>query len=538
MSDVQADVAIIGSGVAGALIAAKLARAGVKVVMLEAGPKVVRGEAVQRARNAVAQTPESAYEDVAHAPFPRSEDIKGYYVQEGPDLFTSTYQRVVGGTTWHWLGTALRLGPNDFRLRTKYGVGEDWPIGYGELEPWYGHAERELGVAGDDAADLGVARSTRYPMAPIPPTLLDRRLTAALASSGTRVVPTPQARNSTMYNERPPCCGNAACIPCCPIGAKYDATVHVDQAVAAGAQLITPAVVTRLETDANGTVAAAIYRDPVNERRVSARIFVLAAHAIEGPRLLLLSASERQPRGLANSSDQVGRNLMDHPTLLSYALAKEPVYPLRSPLSTSGIEQFRDGDFRRTRGGFRVEIGNDAWSWPIAMPPQYATTAIKAGHRGPALRNELNTMVARQFRLASLIEMLPDPDNRITLDPTLKDALGLPRPHIRFRIGDYSHAGRAAAVALHERVFAALEAERVIHAPGFQGAGHIVGTTRMGTDARRSVVDGALRSHDHHNLFIMGSSTFPTVACANPTLTIAALALRAAPVIQNQLTQG
>jgi glucose dehydrogenase len=438
VSQQAAEVVIIGSGVAGALVAARLARAGVKVVILEAGPKVVRGEAVQRARMAAAQTPESAYEDVAHAPFPRSEDPKGYYVQDGPDLFTSTYQRNVGGTTWHWLGTALRFGPNDFRLKSRYGVGLDWPVSYAQLEPWYGHAEKELGVAGDDDADLGVTRSTRYPMSQIPPTLLDKQLAAAVAGAGIRVVATPQARNSTMYNNRPPCCGNASCIPCCPIGAKYDATIHVDQAVAAGAQLITPAVVTRLETDASGAITAAVYRDPVNEQRITARIFVLAAHAIEGPRLLLLSKSERYPNGLANSSDQVGRNLMDHPTLLSYGLASAPIYPLRSPLSTSGIEQFRDGDFRRTRGGFRIEIGNDGWSWPVAMPPQYATTAIQAGHRGPALRKEINTMVARQFRLASLIEMLPDPENRVTLDPALKDALGLPRPHIRFRIGDYS----------------------------------------------------------------------------------------------------
>ena len=535
MSDISSDVVVIGSGVAGALVASRLAATGVRVTMLEAGPHVVRADAVARARMAAAQTPESAYADNAYAPRPRSENITGYYVQEGPDYFTSTYERVVGGTTWHWLGTALRLLPNDFRLKSTYGVGADWPISYQEIEPWYGVAEHELGVAGDDAAALGVTRSTSYPMPAIPQTYLDRKLAAALDGSGLHVVSTPQARNSRVYNARPACCGNAACIPCCPIGAKYDATIHVDKAVQSGARLITPAIVVRLETDSSGAIRSAIYRTPDTEQRISARIFVLAAHAIEGPRLLLLSASDRYPNGLANSSDQVGRNLMDHPTLLSYALSAEPIYPLRSPLSTWGIEQFRDGAERHERGGFRIEIGNDAWSWPVAFPPQYSSELIREGHRGPLLRRELNTRVARQFRLASLIEMLPDPENRVTLDRHLKDALGLPRPNIRWRIGDYAEYGRIAARKVHEQVFDAFKATNVKHVAEFQGAGHIVGTTRMGDDAKTSVVDAQLRSHDHHNLFIMGSSTFPTVACSNPTLTIAALALRSVPAIHEQL---
>lgn len=534
-AEFDADVVVIGSGVSGALVAAGLAAGGARVIILEAGPNVVRGDAVQRARMAAAQTPECAYENSTTAQRPVSVNPKGYYVQEGPDLFQSTYERVVGGTTWHWLGTALRLLPNDFRMQSTYGVGVDWPVTYDELEPWYGRAEVELGVSGDGNAPLGVSRSTPYPMPQIPQTYLDKQLAAALHDAGMVVVPTPQARNSEVYNNRPACCGNANCIPVCPIGAKYDATIHVDKAVKSGARLITPAIVTKLETDARGAITAAVYRDPVNEHRITGRVFVLAAHAIESPRLLLLSASERYPAGLANSADQVGRNLMDHPTLLSYALATKPVYPLRSPLATSGIEQFRDGEFRRTRGAFRVEIGNDGWSWPVAWPPQFATTLILEGHRGPALRKEINETVARQFRLAALIEQLPDPANRVTLDARMKDGLGLARPQIHYRIDDYAKRGREAALAIHEKVMTAFGATRIAHVDGFQGAGHIVGTMRMGHDRRTSVVDAQLRTHDHSNLFIMGSGTFPTVACSNPTLTIAALGLRAVPQIRAQL---
>ena len=281
-----------------------------------------------------------------------------------------------------------------------------------------------------------------------------------------------------------------------------------------------------------------MYRDPVEERRVRAHYFVLAAHAVEGPRLLLLSANERFPNGLANSSDQVGRNLMDHPVLLSYALADEPVYPLRAPLSTAGVEQFRDGEFRAARSGMRIEIGNDGWNWPVGAPPQFVRMLVTKGFRGDALKRELNRQVTRQFRLAALLEQLPDPENRVTLDPVFKDSLGLPRPRLTYAVDGYAKQGRAAAMELHDRIFHAFGTSSTTHVPGFQGAGHIMGTTRMGTNPRTSVVDPNLRSHDHPNLFILGSGAFPTGACSNPTLTIAALALRCVPVLARALEQG
>lgn len=197
---------------------------------MEAGPPVNRAEAVTNYRNAVAKTPESPYPDTPYAPRPTVIDLEGYYVQEGPDLFKSTYERRVGGTTWHWLGTSLRHLPNDFRLQSLYGVAVDWPISYDDLEPWYGAAEQALGVAGDSSQDLGSPRSTDYPLPPLPLTYLDKQLALATAKLGFKVYLTPQARNSRSYDGRPPCCGSATCVPICPIGAKYDAAVHVRKA--------------------------------------------------------------------------------------------------------------------------------------------------------------------------------------------------------------------------------------------------------------------------------------------------------------------
>jgi glucose dehydrogenase len=284
----SADVIIVGSGVAGSLAATRLARAGVKVVMFEAGPRVQRSAALAQYRNALIKTPESPYPDAPYAPHPVSDNPDHYFLQDGPDKFASPYLRQVGGTTWHWLGTALRLVPDDFRLRSKFGVGLDWPMSYDDLEPWYCDAERELGVAGDATADLNAPRSRPYPLPPIPMSYSDQRTAAALAGSPHTVQPTPQARNSRAYDNRPACCGSGSCIPICPVQAKYDATTHVAQAERAGAQLVADAVVSTIEVGSGGRIiAVTIKRPDGSEDRATGKVFVIAAHGIETPKLLL-----------------------------------------------------------------------------------------------------------------------------------------------------------------------------------------------------------------------------------------------------------
>jgi choline dehydrogenase-like flavoprotein len=534
--DISADVIVIGSGISGSLMAAKLAAAGVKVAILEAGRKVDRQQAVQTYWSAVEKVPECPYPPGPQAMHPISSDLDFWYHQTGPDQFASTYIKVVGGTTWHWLGTCLRLLPNDFRLKSLYGRGIDWPIAYSDLETFYGAAENEIGVSGDSTDDLGAPRTTPYPMSMIPQTYLDKAFLNALSGTVYQVRPTPQGRNSAARDNRPPCCGNASCIPVCPIQAKYDATVHVDKAVAAGAMLHEQSNAVFVEVGGDGKVSAIRFkRWDGSEGRAVGKVFVIAAHAIETPRLLLNSKSAATPNGAANSSDQVGRNLMDHPTQLSWALANDAVYPYRGPLSTSGIENLRDGDFRKDRGAFRIEIGNDGWSWPTGAPISTAQDLAGQGLRGAALDNALSFQSARHIRLASLVEQPPDPDNRVSLSDSEFDIYGVGVPVIAYRIDDYTKAGFAASVKAHDEIFASLRATGVMHSPDPQGAGHIIGTARMGNDPRTSVVGADLRSHDHPNLFILGSSVFPTSATANPTLTIAALALRAVDPVKAAL---
>ena len=534
--DISADVIVVGSGIGGALLAAKLAASGVKVAILEAGAKVDRSAASQRFWDAWPKVPEAPYPATPQAMHPISDDLDFWYRQTGPDKFKSTYIKVVGGTTWHWLGTCLRFVPNDFRLKTTYGHGVDWPISYDELEPHYGQAEKEIGVAGDAGHDLGSPRSQPYPMPPIPQTYLDTAFAKALAGTIYDVRATPQGRNSVVRESRPACCGNASCIPICPVQAKYDATVHVDRAVAAGAALHDRTTATFIEVGGDRRIAAVRFkRWDGSEGRAVGKAFVIAAHAIEGPRLLLASRSEATPNGVANGSDQVGRNLMDHPTQLSWALAKDAVFPYRGPLATSGIENLRDGAFRKERGAFRIEIGNDGWSWPAGAPVSTARQLALQGLRGAALDKALFHQAARHVRLASLVEQQPLADNRVTLDPDEKDMYGVPLPRIAYRLDDYAKAGLAAAARAHDEIFTRLGTSEVHHSPQAQGAGHIVGTARMGDAAATSVVDRDLRSHDHKNLFVLGSAVFPTAATANPTLTIAALSLRAVEPVKATL---
>lgn len=532
------DVAIVGSGISGALIAWTLAHSGAKVIILEAGPAVNRIQGLNHAFvTNIVSTPDAAYPQYPWAPTPAVLDPKNYLVQTGPDLFVSNYERVVGGTTWHWLGTAIRLVPNDFVMKSTYGVATDWPITYDDLEPWYVKAENAIGVAGDSDENNGSPRSSPYPMPAHPLSYNDTVYARAVEPLGLQVTATPQARVSIQegYNKRPRCCANAFCIPMCPIGAKYDATVHTGMATAAGAELRENCVVFKLDHDADGKITSLSYRSPdKQDTTLRARHYVVAAHAIETPKLLLMSRSEAMPNGLANSSDQVGRNLMDHPTQLTYGLAPEPVGPYRSPLSTAGIEMLRDGDFRKNRGAFRIELGNDGWSWPGKDPVSWAGDLIQQGIEGQELYRQVMELNARAMRTAALVEQLPDPASRVTLSDQL-DAIGLPRPQVHYVIDDYAKAGLAAARDQFAAIYEAAGADQVTQVPDIQGAGHIMGTIRMGTDARTSVTDSFGRTWDHSNLWLTGSGLFPTTGTANPTLTIAALALRSAPEILNSL---
>jgi choline dehydrogenase-like flavoprotein len=623
---------IIGAGVSGNLIAKQLGLAGKKVLILEAGP-AVPGSREQYMENfylALAKTPESPYPSLAgrtgpgagtlpdpgKLPTPRAtvlsigappnqshliqSETAGSPVNAQGEVrnlqFASTYERIGGGTAWHWLGTSLRLVPHDLTMKTTYGVFEDWPITYDEMETLWGQAETEIGVSAsvaqqeplEAAIGLRFPPGYQYPLKPIPSSIVDQTISSAVSgmsvpgegSEGGKEYPvfvtnTPAGRNSEPYQNRRVCAGNTNCIPICPIQAKWDPTVTLGDALDTGNVTVsyqsvavniavegtTPGAeqVTRVDYlqwsyDANGQLTS-------TQMSVTGKIYVLAAHAIENAKLLLMSNNQQ---GIANSSDQIGRNLMDHVLYLAWALADQPVWGYRGPLATSGIESLRDGDFRSKRAAFRMEIGNEGWNFSTGDP--YTTTMDlitgtnnsqlnPKGQRlgGVQLAQQLNSLLTRQFRFGLLLEQSPQAENRVTLDPVYKDGLGIPRPHIEYGLDEYTMEGFRVAADTCSAVFKQMGATEFTQptvnpypptkqpGPGdftyqgrqyhMYGAGHIMGTHCMGTNPATSVVDASQRSHDVPNLWIVGSGSFPTVATANPTLTIMALAFKSAQSI-------
>lgn len=528
-NDNDYDYIIVGSGVTGALVAWELARQGKKVCMIEAGDYIERWKAVEHYRSlpdkSIANN--SPYPNLDWAPNP----IGGHYLeQKGPVSYATTYIRMVGGTTWHWDSATWRLLPSDFELRSRYGVGRDWPIGYHDLEPFYQRAESELGVNGWDVEDQSGQGGNHYPprSAPYPtpghPFSWGQQVVAdKLQAAGYWPIHEPNARLSAATDERPACAGNNTCDPICPIGAKYTADVHVRKALAAGCHLLSNSVVFRIDADDNGKITAVHYRRPdKTEGSLSAKVFVLAANAIETPKLLLMSTSARYPKGLANRSDQVGRNLMDHTGLGFNLITEEEVWPGTGPNALLVMLNAREGQFRRHQAGYKTKLRNTAVNMAVT------SALIKQGILGHELYRQIRYQSARQISLAIDLETLPDPANRIVPSSDRRDAIGIPVPEIHYNVDDYWNNGRDAAIADVTKIAGILKAKIVASDLNKQNREHILGTMIMGNSASDSVVNADCRTHDHPNLYIAGTSVFPAVGCVNPTLTAAALALRLA----------
>lgn len=522
------DVAVIGSGVAGAHLAYALAQKGVKVIILEAGKRHSRAALTRTFFANPVKGPQSAYPPDPFAPFPEDGRYGDFYVQGGAMPFIGAYLRLVGGTSWHWTGFADRLRPSDFRPRSLHGVAEDWPVTYAELEPHYERAEREWGVAGDPRHTWGAPRKGPYPQPPIPPSALDLALAPTLARLGLTAGLFSHGRNAVPFDGRPVCCGNNTCVPICPIGAKYDASVHVAKAEAAGARLIEQARADFIEIGADRRVVAIRAARPDGTNiRLTARHYVVCCHAIETPRLLLASRQPHAPAGVANSLDTVGRWMLTQANQDITGLTRDPVMPYRGPQQTSGIEQLRDGPFRATRAPVGTSFMNSGWSGN-SDATDVAKQLIAAGLKGSALIEALNQRVSRQLRLNASAETLPRRTNRIDLDPQLRDAAGVPRPRVTFALDDYTRAGLSHALEVNRRIFGGMGATEVRWNAPYLSNAIIAGTTRMGHDPRRSVVDANLRTHDHPNLSICGASTHVTAPVNAPSLTITAMAYRLA----------
>lgn len=530
MADVQsAEIVVVGSGIIGSLVARKFAQAGASVVILEAGPRVTRGELVARFRNSTRRSDwMSPYPPSPWAPQPRYQPTdNGYLVQAGPYPYPAEYIRQFGGTTWHWAAHAWRNVPNDFKIRSLYGVGVDWPITYDDLEPFYQEAEEIMGVSG--APNTGSPRNKPFPMEPVTEPYAMRRIRERLADEF-EVVTNTTARNSRPYDGRPACVGNNSCQPICPVDAQYNGGVAAASAEAAGVKIITNANVYKLEHDEKGRISTALYYDPdKNSHRITGKTFVVAANGIESPRLLLLSASDKYPGGLANSSDMVGRNLMDHPSTSLTFDADEDLWLGRGPQSPSSINTMRDGSFRADHAPYRLDFTN------ISRVDGTTKSLIAQGVYGPEFEKRLRHSAARELNVKTVLEVLPDPERRIRLS-SQKDSMGIPKPEARYSIDDYTRRGHQRGQQDFQRIADLMGGTNLQPSKDgdFANNQHICGTLSMGNDPKTSVCDQWCRTHDHENLFLASTGVLPTTGTCNSTENGLALALR---MVQHVLSE-
>lgn len=498
------EVVVVGSGPLGAAAAKVLIDAGTRVTMLEAGRRPARDRTDQLAKALIGEIP------WVFRPW--------IYESVGEDLDLNRFAlRMVGGTSLTWGAITPRNVENDFRMRSRWGVGRDWPIRYEDLEPYYVKAEYLMGVAGDDAAPFTPRRSKPFPMPAFPMSATDERVKAAAATLGVPFGAVPVARNSIEYDGRARCTYLGVC-RACQIGAMYGADQTVERLERSRHfELVTGADVVRVETGPTGAARRVVWVDDRGlEHAVDAERVVLAVQAIEASRLVLDS-------GIGNGSGLVGRGLTEHPKF--YMIGKVGGSTLdshRYGFETAATSAFHDHARRGEYAGGRMMVREHAGPSPSAV-------ALASGLWGRALKDEIREVFGHYISLGAFLEQLPYEDNRVTLSETLRNKNGRPAARVEFSLlREYETAGYRAMKREMERIFDALGATDVHVLMEPSVAGHYLGCHRMGSDPATSVVDSFLECHDVPNLFLATQGAFAMGGVSNPTLTGVALTMRMA----------
>lgn len=522
MTQPSDDILIIGAGASGAAAAWRLASAGLSVTCLEQG---------HWRDHADTPTTRDDWELIRNFDDHWSPNVRGraedYPVNEDDTPIQPVMFNGVGGSTIKWGAQFPRFRPSDFRTRSLDGVGEDWPIDYFDLEPYYDINDRIMGVSGL-AGDPGNPPRKPRPMPPLPLGPGGERMARAFDRLGWHWWVSDVAITSRTYRGRGACNHCGPCDMGCPRLSRASADItYWPPALAAGARLITGARVCEITTDAQGRATGAAYYDETGAaRHISAGTVILAANGAGTARLLLLSRSKQHPDGLANSSGLVGKRLMHHPTGMVSAVFPDMERNFEGAFACTLLcqnfyETRPEHDFRR---GYQMQL----------VRSEAPLTFALGGHqpRLPWGKDHHAAFLQRFGRTASLTvttEDLPEESNYIDLDPDLKDSSGIPAPRFHYRVSDNTkrmieHGIGSATRAFEEAGATDIKAQRLLRYTGF----HLLGTATMGRDPHRSVVDGDCRAHDCDNLYIVDGSVFVTAAALNPTPTIQAIALRTA----------
>jgi choline dehydrogenase-like flavoprotein len=529
----ETDVLIIGAGAGGGAVAKHISDVGIRVTCLEQGdwvhplehPHFHEEWEIERERS-------WAFE-------PNKRQLPEDYPTTGnttPYMFSG-----VGGSTLHYAGAWPRFKPIDFRKGTEHGLEGtiDWPIGYEDLAPYYELNDATIGVS-RFTGDPGNPDKTPGHAPALPAGKLGLKMAKAFQSLGWHWWPADNAVLSRPLNGRLPCNACGPCLAGCPRGSIASTDVsYWPQAIRNGADLRVNARVERIDTS-NGRATGATYIDRITgeRRQVKAGIVVVAANAIGTPRLLLMSAQNGHPDGLANSNGMVGRHLMFHSWSFEDFWFDEPIEDFKGNLPAVLYSQsFYDTSAERDYvNGFSLQVGRANGSAYTAM----GTTSGNMSPWGAGHRKHFAEHFGRHILVYVQGEDLPVASNRVTLDPGVKDSSGLPAPAVHYDL----HANDERLIEFgRQRAIEAGQAAGGVtdhSSTGIGGVGgpppgwHIMGTCRMGNTPEDSVTNQWNQTWDVPNLFIADASSLPTSAAVNPTSTVQAVALRCADYIRRR----
>ena len=513
MATEKVDVVIVGAGASGSTFAAVLAKAGKKVVILEQGPDWQLSDLI-------------------------SSDIWGRRVKpagppfrlEGKHPVSYGYQGGwgVGGAALHYFANFPRLLPTDFRVRSEHGRAHDWPISYQDLAPYYDKVARDVGVSGDaKAEEIWRPAGEPYPMPPMRTFRNGDIWLKGFEAVGIRMVPAAVGMNSTEYKGRPACIYDGWCHIGCPIGALANPLVtYLADARDAGAEVRPWSTATRILTNASGSrVTGVEYFDRNKERQVQeASVVVLAAWAAQNPRLLLNSATDKHPNGLANKNGIVGKYIMTHLSSGTLAIFDEDV---QNHMGTTGAQFMSYDRYDKTahKGAFGstfIVAGSAIKTSDLA-----GSANARLDLFGPDLAAFMKRAARGFTRIGAFGEEMPNIENRIEL-ATDKDEFGMPLGRIIHSYDDDVPKLWEANLTEGLAIAKAAGAKEMWSARGNIPTIHLMGGTIMGTGADNAVVNSFGQTHEIPNLYIAGPGIFATSGASNPTYTIFALSLRGA----------
>jgi len=504
--DDEVDIAIVGCGAGGGVLAQRLARRGWRVVAFDAGPFW------DPDRDWVSD------ERGAHDLYwnePRV--ITG---KNPVGLGANNSGRGVGGSMVHFAGYAPRFHPSDFHTDSLDGVGQDWPIAYRDLRRYYEDIEHELPVAGEP---WPWGDPHRYPHSAHPISGNGLALQLGCRRSGIDVRVGPVAIANGRMGNRPHCIYRGFCLQGCKVNAKASPLItHVPDALANGAEIRADSMVSRILVDQHRrATGVAYFRDGV-ERRQRARVVAVAGYSIESPRLLLNSACREFPDGIGNDFDLVGRYVMVQGAPQTAGRYEKEIRAYKAPPPEVSTEAFYETDPTKDyKRGFAVQCVSP-------LPIAFAEHVVAQGHWGESLREYMRDYV-HWATFGALCEFLPLPENRVTLAEEC-DRNGLPVARFSYSQCENDRRLIAAATAVMETIHGAAGAEETMTIKRYA---HLVGGCRMAVNEREGVVDRDLRSFAVPNLYVTDGSVLPTQGSANPALTIMAVAARAAEQMCN-----